>query len=333
MQTKNSQSAGAGKLSWKKLLGAAALGTSAALPLLGSSAPAQAQAPTWGYGDRDNHGDYRTRDNRDYRYGDRNDNRGESRTLEGIVSNDRAGREFVLRLDSGLRVQVRSDEREPRRLSEGDRVRVRGYFERTDERNRNSTRYNEHLIFRADDVEVIRNRRGNDNNYGRRTLSGVVTDVRSDQRLTVRIDGRDYDVRSSSRLARDINRGDRVRIYGDVRGDDITNANVVLDRDYNGRYDGRYDNNGRGGIGDIFGGIFSGNGSYGGNNGSRVDFPATVIEANERARSLRVRGDNGREYTLRADEDEIDNLRRGDRVRITGRVQNGAVVVDDVDKI
>ena len=75
-------------------------------------------------------------------------------------------------------------------------------------------------------------------------------------------------------------------------------------------------------------------GSYGGANGSRVNFLATVIDANDRARQVRVRGDNGREYVLRVeDKDDIDSLRRGERVRVRGFFRNGVILASDVDEL
>lgn len=261
MQKQISQNALTRNAGWKKLAGAAVVGAFAVVPFFGAATTAEAQPPTWGYGERDGrYNDGRDRDRDHYDRRDRDD-----RTLEGIVTNDRAGREFVLRLDNGQRIRVRSDEREPRRLSEGDRVRVRGEFDRTSDRNRsngryndgryndgrhNNGRYNDNVIFRADDVQIIRNRSGNDHRYGN-------------------------------------------------------------------------------GYGNGYGG-----GYYGGGNGSQINFSGTVLEASERNRTLRVRGDNGREYNLRVeDRDDLDNLRRGERVRVRGQVRNGVIVAQDVDEI
>jgi hypothetical protein len=94
---------------------------------------------------------------------------------------------------------------------------------------------------------------------------------------------------------------------------------VFADNKYDGRND-YYNNNGRNG--------------YYGNNNSSFEFNGRVIDVDESDRTLRVRGDNGREYSLRVDDrDELNGVRRGDRVRVRGQVRSGVSVVDDVDKI
>jgi translation initiation factor IF-1 len=330
------------RINWKKMLSAVMLSAFAIAPIVAGSTPAMADRDDWNYRGRNNHDNNKHghgNNNRDNNY--RNNDYRENRTYEGIVTNDLPGREFVLRLENGQRVQVRSEDREPRRLSSGDRVRVQGYFLRTGERDRNNTRYNESVIFRATDVQIIRNNNndnrygygnnnrygyGNDNRYGygnnggiwggygnnnRRTLTGVVTDVRSDRRVKVRIDGRDYDVESARKLSDNVRRGSRVQINGDMRGNNITNATVIADNNYNDRYNNR-DSDGR----------------------TNFEFNGRVTDVDERDRQLRVRGDNGRDYSLRVDDrDELKNVRRGDRVRVRGQVRNGTAIVDDVDKI
>ena len=326
MQTKST-------INWKKLLQSAVLTGFIAAPVFGAATTSQAAprdyAPAYGYRDRDNRrdhdshedhhdddGNYRNRDNR-------NDDNfyNSTRTLEGVVVNDLAGRNFVLRLDNGRTIRVRLDEREPRRLSQGDRVRVQGSFDQTNRDNRDNTRYNDRLVFRATEVRVIRDRnnnnRNNNNNYnGQRTLNGIVTSVRSDRSFTLSALNRTFDVTSSSRLPRGLREGNIIRVSGEVRGDNISDADVTVlsQGNVNGNYRGGYNGNT--------------NGSS--SNNVNVNFPATVIDSNERNNTLRVRGENGREYIVATR--EADNWDRGDRVRIKGRVQNGVIVADDIDK-
>lgn len=93
------------------------------------------------------------------------------------------------------------------------------------DRNRNDrNRYDRN---RNDRNRDDRNRTDRDR-YDRNTVSGIVTDVKSDQRFSVRTNGRTYEVYSPSRLPRDLNRGDYVRVYGTIRGDRIDNANVAI---------------------------------------------------------------------------------------------------------
>lgn len=91
--------------SLQKLLGAVTAGAMVALPLTSILAPVEAAPLVLARNDGNNN-----RNNLDYR------------TLEGIVTVDRQGRDFTLRLNNEQRIQVRSDKREPRRLGTGDRV-------------------------------------------------------------------------------------------------------------------------------------------------------------------------------------------------------------------
>jgi membrane protein implicated in regulation of membrane protease activity len=176
-----------------KIFGALALGALTLAPLASVSMPASA-AP---FGN--------ARNDRDYR------------TLTGVVVNDVRGRDFVIRANSGERINVRSDEREPRRLSEGDEVRISGYFLR----NRRDT-------FFATDVQILSNQRGNNRN-GYTTYTGRVTDVDSNQNFDIEVNGTTYNVYAKERLPRRLNRGDYVRVYGVRSGDnDIRNATVAI---------------------------------------------------------------------------------------------------------
>ena len=184
--------------SLKKLFGTVAAGVFIALPLASTLAPAEAAPLLLAKNERNNN-----RKNRDIR------------TLEGVVTADRQGRDFILLLDNGQRVTVRSNEREPRRLSTGDRVRVVGAYRR-----------NQPTVFRADVVVVLTNQ---NNNNGARTYTGRVSKVDSDQRFDLVIGNTTYNVLTSSRLPRRLNVNDRVRVYGRRTGDnDITGATVVV---------------------------------------------------------------------------------------------------------
>ena len=354
MQTKSN-------INWKKLLQGVALATFAAAPVLGAAVVSQAappdHAPAYGYrehhdrngddrddgNDDDNDSNDRNDDNdnddnrdwdnhdrndRDYNDRDRNDDNfyNSTRSLEGVVVNDLRGRDFVLRLKNGRSVRVQLNEREPQRLSQGDRVQVQGSFDQTNRDNRNNTRYNENLVFRATNVRIIRDRNngnnnGNNNYNGRRTLNGIVTKVRSDQSFTFNAMNRSFDVSSTSPLPRGFSRGDIVRVSGDVRDNIISSARVTLLRNgsnANGNYG--YGN----GNGDYYN-----NGNYN-NSNKNVNFPATVLDSNERSGILQVRGENGRQYTVRTK--EADKWNRGDRVRIKGRTQSGIVIAEDIDR-
>ena len=186
--------------SLKKLFGTVAAGAFIALPLASTLAPAQATPLLLAKNDRNNN-----RKNR------------EVRSLEGVVTADRQGRDFTLRLDNGQRVMVRSDEREPRRLSTGDRVRVVGSYRR-----------NQPSVFRADVVIVLTNQ----NNNTSQTFTGRVSNVDSDQRFDLVVGNITYNVLTTNRLPRGLNEGDRVRVYGTRTGaNDISRATVVVIND------------------------------------------------------------------------------------------------------
>lgn len=185
--------------SLRKLFGVVAAGAMVALPLASTLAPAEAAPVLLAKNDRHN-----------------NRKKPEVRSLEGIVTNDRAGREFTLRLNNGQRVIVRSDEREPRRLSTGDRVRVVGSYHR-----------NQPSVFHADVVIILNNQ--DNNNNDNRSFRGRVSRVDSDQRFDLVVGNTTYNVITSSRLPRRLNVNDQVRVYGRRTGDnDITGASVVV---------------------------------------------------------------------------------------------------------
>lgn len=293
-------------IDWSKRIASTVLTTAIAatpfLHTLGAQAKPPSHAPAWGYrkdkkdkkhknkdrdwrNDRDR--DERDRDDRDY---DDNDNLPTERTLTGTVVRDLAGDRFELRTDSGRIVTVRlRQEFEPRRLDRGDRVRVEGRF-----------RSNGNFV--ATDLDILDNR--NDNN-DERTLTGtVVRDLRGD-RFELRTDnGRLVTVQlRRENEPRRLNRGDRVRVEGEFRSNNVF---VADDLDI-------LRNNG---------------GGNGGDWNRRVNFPATVVDVLSSTR-LRVRGDNGRTYVVQS-RTSLRNIDDGDRVRIVGDVRDGVVRVDNV---
>lgn len=105
---------------------------------------------------------------------------------------------------------------------------------RYDRNRRDRNRYDRN---RRDRDRRERDRRDRDrrdrNRWGRnanRTLTGVVVDRKSDQRFNFRSGGRSFSVYSPSRLPGSLNRGDTVRVYGRIDGNNINNANVSIIR-------------------------------------------------------------------------------------------------------
>lgn len=136
-------------------------------------------------------------------------NANQATTLSGRVTRDFSGRDFELRRDNGTTTRVRSLRAEPIRLTNGDRVTVRGHFEGT--------------LFMARSVDIRRNDDRQNVNFPatvlRRVLSG---------RLLVRGDnGRNYTVISNASLAR-FDRDDRVRVRGFINGGLVSADSVVL---------------------------------------------------------------------------------------------------------
>jgi translation initiation factor IF-1 len=129
-------------------------------------------------------------------------------TLTGTVTRDLSGDRFEIRADNGRTYRVRVGRYdEPRSLDRGDRVRVIGQF-----------RNNDVLVARS--IEFLRDTGGSSN--VRRSLTGVVTrDLRGDL-FELRADnGRTYRVRVGRyNEPRSLDRGDRVRVIGEMRSDD-----------------------------------------------------------------------------------------------------------------
>jgi archaellum component FlaF (FlaF/FlaG flagellin family) len=154
--------------------------------------------------------------------------------------------------------------------------------------------------FVADSVRVIGQGSG-DSNSNIDFYATVLST--SSNRLTVRADdGQTFTVNTRRAYSSSINRGDRVRVTGLS-----TNRNVVSSATVE---------------------LVSNNGGTVGNNDT-VDFNGTVISSD--GRSLQVRGDNGRTYNVRVNNDSV--FRRGERVRITGTTRNGIVYATGVGRL
>jgi uncharacterized protein YdeI (BOF family) len=260
-----------------------------------ATAQPPAHAPAWGYrrGDRPE----RSRDNdRDSNYGAGRRNR-QAQTLTGVVTRDVAGDRFEMRSEAGRTFTVRLRQQdEPQRLNAGDRVRVTGFFRRDDS------------VFVAERVRIISNTPGSGVGYGdtrRVNFPGTVINRRDSRSVTVRGDnGRTYVVDTRSNLSR-IDDGDRVRVVGDARGTRITNATVALLR-----------NTDRPGVGE----------------GQRIEFLGTVARVDTARDEIVVREDaTGRTSVFRPR--EADDFRVGQRVRATGRIENGRIVLSRVVRL
>jgi hypothetical protein len=143
----------------------------------------------------------------------------------------------------------------------------------------------------------------NSNNDDRRTLSGDVTSLdRSARRFDFRSDqGTTYTVFAQSSIPNSIDRGDRVRVTGNFNSRTVRNATVTLIENDNDRNDREFS----------------------------INFTGRVTFSNDKD-TLRVRGDNGREYTVRTN--DAEDYQRGDDIRVRGHITNGVVFADDIDK-
>lgn len=142
-------------------------------------------------------------------------------------------------------------------------------------------------------------------------------------------DRHDWDRRDNDRRHDDRSRHDRY----DHRDNDRNRYD--RDRRHDGRYDNRRDNrwdwNDRNRY-DYRPGYGYGYGGNDYNRGSYTSLRGVVLDVSERSGYARVRGDNGRIYTVRADRHELDNLRRGERVTVRGRFQGNTVYANDIDE-
>jgi translation initiation factor IF-1 len=212
-------------------------------------------------------------------------------TVYGVVTRDLRGNDrFTVRLDNGRNTEVISRVSEPIRLSRGDRVELRGDFERN--------------LFIADYVRIIRNNgsgNGGWNNGGgwnnpQSVQRGVVTRDGSGRDFSLRLDNnRTITVRAQNGEPVRLTRGDYVEVRGYFSG------NIFLARDVRIlRNDDR----------------------------RRVDFQATVIRRESYNRII-VRGDNRRTYTVTTNS-SLDRFDRNDRVRVVGILNGDSVTAASV---
>ena len=202
--------------------------------------------------------------------------------------------------------------------------------DRDDRRDRNTDR----------DRDDWRNRQGGGYNqggyggyggYGRNsiTVTGLVTKNATGNQFWVRGDnGQGYLVSTRYQSAT-ISQGIRVQVTGSYDGTYLTASSIRVlgypspNAPYGGGYGAPYG----GGYGSppYQGGY---NAPYGGtwnNSGNAVNFPGTVqtVGYNDGAAFLQVRGDNGQIYNVRYRGNNA--LRRGQRVRVVGKYNEGTV--------
>ena len=144
---------------------------------------------------------------------------GDFRTFTGRVTSVESNSRFNIEVGN-TDYNVYLSTSAPRRLDKGDTVRVYG------------RRYGNNDIRNAN-VSILYNTPGNGSTqWGNfETFTGVVTDVESNSKFSVRIGNTIYNVYPSGRVPGQISRNDRVRIYGRRYGNnDIRNANVAIIR-------------------------------------------------------------------------------------------------------
>jgi hypothetical protein len=222
----------------KKLMGIAVAGAFAFAPGLGTI-PVQADppshAPAYGRRDKDHKNHKKDKYKKDHkskkdrgRY-DRNSRNNRYQTISGIVTRDHRGDEFTVRMPNGRTIRVDANGREPRRLNEGDHVRIYGRYVNN--------------VFSANNIVITSNRSHNDRDYrydrndrhdrdrgnDYRSYTGIVTNIRSSRAFDIYADGKTYNVTLSSNAPRSLDRNDYVRVYGKRMGkNNINNANVAV---------------------------------------------------------------------------------------------------------
>lgn len=260
----------------KKSLALLTVGALALTPFLNpisvQAAPPD-NAPARGY-----RKDKNDRDNRDGRGNRDRDTR--NITVQGRVTRDLSGDQFTLRADDGRTYRVISRD-EPRRLSDGDRVEVRGWIEGGN--------------FIAERVQVLNNRDWEDRGQNT-TISGrVTTDFQGESFQMIGDNGRTYIVVSRNEPNR-LSRGDTVRVQGRLDRDGRTIfANSINITNDNGN-----------------------NGNPGQNNGQFISLGGRVT-SDLRGEVFQIAADNGRTYTVVARNEPL-RLSRGDIVRLHGRL-------------
>jgi len=140
-------------------------------------------------------------------------------TFTGTVNNVESNSKFDIRVGNQT-YNVYPSGRVPGQISKNDTVRIYGQ------------RYGVNDIRNANVVIVRKSNSDNNNTWGNyQTFTGTVTSVVSNSLFNVRIGNDIYDVYPSSNVARRVDRGNVVRIYGRRYGvNDIRNANVVIVR-------------------------------------------------------------------------------------------------------
>ncbi len=221
-----------------------------------------------------------------------NNNGNSTQDVTGRVESVRGNDGFTFRPAGRNETYTVRSNNMPRDLSAGDTVRVRG-----------TLRGNQ---LTATDVRVVTN--GNNGNVnGTFDVTGTVRAVRNDG-FTFRPDGRndDYTVRSNN-FPRDLREGDKVRVRGDVRGRDVTNAQVQ-----NAYTTGRDEP--KRGVG----------------NGEAVEFDAQINAVKGR-RQVQAHLPSGTRYEIYSNNDL--NLREGDYIRVRGNARRGGFYAIDADSV
>lgn len=250
-----------------------ALGVLTAVPALSDWTAAQAQPGQW-----QNRGRHNDRD----------------QIFTGVVTRDLGGDHFQIRTswNQVLNVDLVGPTREPRRLSVGDRVEVRG------DRNGNK--------IRANGVRILENRGPGypGTGYPNRTLVGRVTrDLRGNAFSLLADNGRRYDVVLRNNEPRRLSAGDRVQVQGEMEREIFyaQTIRVLNDRDNYGDH----------------------------GNHQTANFTGRVTDVRSRT-VITVRADNGRAYEVHSREILPRRLDDGSRVRIIGQIRGNVVWVNQV---
>ena len=220
-----------------------------------------------------------------------NNNNNSAQDVTGRVEAVRGNDGFTFRPDGRNETYTVRSNNLPRGLNAGDTVRVRG-----------TLRGNQ---LDATEVRIVTN--GNNTN-GTFDVTGTVRAVRNDG-FTFRPDGRsdDYTVRGTN-FPRDLREGDKIRVRGDVRGRDVTNAQVQNAYTQTGRDEPKR------GVG----------------NGEAVEFDAQINAVKGR-RQVQAHLPNGTRYEIYSDRDL--NLREGDYIHIRGIARRGGFYAIDADNV
>jgi hypothetical protein len=237
-----------------------------------------------------------------------------NRTITGVVTANRADDDFVVRAKNGWTYLVRAVWGESDMLNAGDRVRAHGVWRNGLLHATNVKILYSGTVMRDAPDNVIGSTPAANTRMGV-TRSGTVTQDLAGNDFTLRAsDGLTYRVRVLRGESATLSVGDRVRVFGNLRGAIIDAVNVRIayqaeDLDPDPYDENRYD--------------------YSTRDREKWTLTGTVL-SNPSGDRFTMRARNGYTYAVRAKWGEPSSLTAGDRVRVYGAWRDGLMQASNV---